>query len=170
MEEKKAFFWFAANVAIVAIAGGLITASGVLKLLSSVGTARILQQLDPVTGLTYQSLFLIAGFGEALAGLYILLSRNSWHKACLLCWITLAFLTYRVMLLLAGGGAPCPCLGRATDWWPWLAAHQEPVTITLLMFIGLSSVTAMTVQLAAAFRSERIPHIPTSLGEVPDNG
>jgi hypothetical protein len=31
---------------------------------------------------------------------------------------------------------PCPCLGRAEDWWPWLAAHRDAVVAAILAYLG----------------------------------
>lgn len=147
MEEKSAWPVISNLQNLLMLSAGVVLmSSGLLKMISAAGTARSLHELDPVTELTYGQLYGVAGATELLTGSCLFLCSNAWIKACVLSWTTLSFVTYRVFLAAAGGGKTCSCLGRATDWWPWLAAHEESVTLGLLAFLSFSSGVSLIVQ------------------------
>lgn len=115
--------------------GAILLASAILKAVSSFGTAPILQLPDPIFGLDSRWVYLLSAVVELVVGMA---SVSQWisarQKATMLTWLGVCFACYRSGLWLGGFQAPCPCLGRAAEWWPWLALHGSLMT-KMLMFL-----------------------------------
>lgn len=116
--------------------GLILLVSAILKAVSSFGTAPILQLPDPIFGLDNRWVFLLTAAIEAVIGL-MAVSRypSARTKSILLTWLGGCFGCYHVGLKLGGIKAPCPCFGRATEWWPWLALHGALITQVIALLL-----------------------------------
>ena len=135
--ENKGGFGFDSLFKIYCRCMGLILlASAILKAASSFGTVRILQMPDPMLGLPNRWVFLLAAAVEALVGIMSVSQQvTARTKTILLTWLGVCFACYHAGLVLGGITAPCPCLGRATEWWPWLARHDVLLTRTITLLL-----------------------------------
>lgn len=128
------------NLSRTALAVLVIT--GTLKLVSAGGSAHILDVHDQLLDIPFRKVFWIMGAAEVLAGVGCLLPRFERWGPTILAAFSLAFLSYRAVGLLTGVNSFCPCLGSATEWWPWLGSHQQSVTLSLAIWMGLIGFTS----------------------------
>lgn len=110
-----------------------------IKIISAFGSARILTTPDPVFGLTYRWLYACVALIEllvAFAGLFRVTTDAT--TLILFTWLGGCFLIYHGALYMMNAPEPCGCLGRATDWWPWLGRHYSSVTFSfaITMVVG----------------------------------
>lgn len=138
--EGKGGFRFASLFNIYCQCLGLILlASAILKAVSSFGTARILQLPDPIFGLDNRWVFLLTATIEAVIGVVAVCRWPAARtKSILLTWLGVCFGCYHAGLKLGGIKAPCPCFGRATEWWPWLALHGVFLTEIIALLLCLA--------------------------------
>ncbi len=118
---------------IICSLGALLLATAIAKLVSAAGTARSLQQPDPVFLIPFQRVFAMVGTLEIFTALVCLFGKRVKLQACLVAWLATNFLLYRLTLLLIGWHKPCPCLGNLTD-----ALHMSPKTAHNAMKIILA--------------------------------
>ena len=107
--------------AFIYSAGVVLLLTGAAKLISSGGSARILETLDPITGLPFRELFRVVGAAELLASIACFACRDRLTPAGLVAWLASGFVLYRIGLLWVGYHKPCSCLGTFTD-----ALHLSP--------------------------------------------
>jgi hypothetical protein len=119
------FFLFSAGVVL------LITATA--KIISSFGNARILQNADPLFGVSFHNLFLAVSSIEVVAALVCFCSKKILLQAGLVAWLATAFIAYRLSLVWIGYHKPCSCLGNLTD-----ALHIPPQIADTAMKIILA--------------------------------
>lgn len=126
------------NIALVTLA-----VTGALKLISGAGDTRILDVPDQLLGIPFRKVFFIVGSAELLAGALFLHPRLRRFAPAVLLSFSLSFLSYRVISALFSINSFCPCLGRAAEWWPWLAAHQQSATASIALWFGIVGLGAM---------------------------
>ena len=115
-------FWFAKI-------GGLVFAvTGVAKVVSAFGKAKLLDYHDPITNITFRHLILLAAIVEIAVALFCLLSNKSVLGTKLIAWLATVFIGYRVGLWLVHWKSPCACLGTLTD-----AVHIPPEVADIVM-------------------------------------
>jgi hypothetical protein len=112
----------ASRIYILTVGIFLIVVSSA-KLWSTFGTAGILTTEDPVFGISFRVLLVVAAVFELAIGLVCLWHSNPVVPAALTAWFGLSVLIYRVGMFMAGWEKPCPCLGSLTD-----ALHLSPST------------------------------------------
>lgn len=108
--------------------GTILILTAIAKLISSFGHGTILQTLDPVTGLQFQSLFRIVGIIEAIIAVICFFNKQNWFKMAAVAWLSTSFLVYRICLVVLGYHRPCGCMGDLTD-----AIHIPPQMADNLM-------------------------------------
>jgi hypothetical protein len=113
-----------------------ITAS--TKVISSFGSAPILNQPDPVFHLPYRKIFILSSIIELLVVGTCLASKNIMFQSCLVAWISTQFQLYRVALMLLGMHY-CGCLGTVVDSLPINKATIHWVLSAMLAVMTLSS-------------------------------
>jgi hypothetical protein len=107
--------WFARTaMAILFITGGV-------KIWSSFGNAKLLAHVDPIIGVKFGHLMLLAGLMEIGVALVCLMVRQSGLANALVAWLATSFLAYRFGLWWVHWDRPCGCLGNLTD-----AIHLSP--------------------------------------------
>ena len=99
----------------VTVAGGILGATCLAKLVSVFGSAEALTLPDALFGVQNRWVMLLAAFAEA-AILGILVSKvTSLTKLVCILWLSLNFAIYRICLWLIGVTGPCPCMGNAYE-------------------------------------------------------
>jgi hypothetical protein len=96
-------------------AGMLLIITATAKLISSFGSAGILETGDPVLKIPFRILFWAVGGLEIVVGLICLLGSKWRLQTGLVAWLATMFLVYRLGLLWIGYQRLCPCLGNLTD-------------------------------------------------------
>lgn len=121
------YFLFFAGVLLVVTAGA--------KLISSNGSAHILNYADPILGISFRQIFRFVGVLELAIALVCLFGKRLELMAGLVAWLSTAFVAYRFGLWWIGyyHYRPCPCLGNLTD-----ALHISPQTADTAMKIILA--------------------------------
>jgi hypothetical protein len=109
-------------------AGVILFVTGVAKLVSSGGSARALQTIDPFFGLPFGTVFFCGGVLELVVSHYILKWTDILARAMLVAWISTCFLVYRIGLFWMGWHKPCGCLGTLTE-----ALHLSPAAADTIM-------------------------------------
>ena len=112
--------------------------TGVVKIISLVGTAPILSMVDPVWGIQMRFLLAVAGFWELSMSIFLWLNPRIRICHILTLWTGSVFVAYRTALYLLGEDHVCPCLGTMTNWLVWLspAAKDNMLRAAIAWFIG----------------------------------
>ncbi len=114
-------------------AGVILLITGTAKLFSAFGDAGLLAIRDPVLGIPFGRLMLLAAIAELAIGLVCLFWRRPVFAYTLLVWFSTNVVLYRLGLWLSGWTKPCSCLGNLTD-----ALHIPPQTADTAMKIILA--------------------------------
>lgn len=88
----------------------ILCLTGVTKLWSAAGTARLLSEIDPLIHLTTRQIMVAVGLIELAIALFLLFGRGVLGKLWLVFWLGSNFLIYRSAKDLFHLNA-CPCLG-----------------------------------------------------------
>ena len=117
----------------LSVAGVLLLATASAKLISSLGSARILQNSDPILGLTFRNVFRLVGAVELAMALVCLFGKGIKLQASLVAWLATTIVAYRLDLVWIGYQKPCSCLGNLMD-----ALHIPPQAADTAMKIILA--------------------------------
>jgi hypothetical protein len=93
----------------------MLLLTAVSKLVSAAGSARILQNPDPILSISFRNVFWIVGVIELVIAFVCFLCKRLGLQAGLVAWLATSFLIYRLGLLFVGYYKPCHCLGNLTD-------------------------------------------------------
>jgi len=104
-----------------ASAAAILLATATAKTISGFGSAEVLEQPDPILGISFRSAFFVAGTIELAVGLICLFAKCLRWQTGLVAWLATIFVVYRLGLVLVGYKQPCNCLGGFTD-----ALHITP--------------------------------------------
>ena len=115
--------------------GVIFAVTGVGKILSAIGKARVLGTSDPLFGTSFSHLMSFVGSIEVILSLLCLSVFLRFRKIGLLIIASLStnFLIYRVGLWLIDWQRPCSCMGNLTD-----ALHISPETADTVMKVVLA--------------------------------
>jgi len=114
-------------------AGVLLLATALAKLVSSVGSAHILQNHDPISGVSFRADFETVGSIEIIISLVCIFGKRIGLRAGLVAWLCTNFVLYRFGMWSIGWHRPCACLGNLTD-----AIHVSPQAADISMKIILA--------------------------------
>ena len=109
------------------LALGIFVVSGLAKLVSAHGSARVLLQTDEVFGVTNQKLYLAVGTLELCVAAALVKLRSVNLRLMLVAGLSTNFLLYRAGLWLVGAPHACPCLGNAAAW-----THLDPKAFDMI--------------------------------------
>jgi hypothetical protein len=109
-------------------AGLILLLTAAAKIISSTGSAKVLTQRDPVSGIQFGSLFRISGTAEIVVAIVCIFNGQILLPTRLVTWLTTTFAIYRFGLIWIGYKKPCICLGTFTD-----ALHISAQTADALM-------------------------------------
>jgi hypothetical protein len=96
-------------------AGVLLIITATAKFVSTGGSARILQNPDPVLSIPFRHVFWFVGAIEIITAVVCLFGKSIRLQAGLVAWLATNFALYHLGLLLVGYQKPCSCLGNLTD-------------------------------------------------------
>jgi hypothetical protein len=113
--------------------GLILTVTGIAKLWSALGNARILNDADPLLNLQFGHLMFVAGTLELAIASVCLFTKFRQLAASLVAWLATNLLAYRFCLWWIGWHRPCRCLGNLTD-----ALHIPPQAADTAMKIILA--------------------------------
>jgi hypothetical protein len=134
----------------VRIAGIILCITSFAKLISASGTHKVLNVVDPVSGITFRHLMLLAGVAELAIGLYCIFARNSIKATVLIAWAATGFIAYRLSLWWVDWNSPCLCFGNLTD-----ALHISPETADTVAKILLTFLTVGSYLILIYNRKEK---------------
>ena len=104
--ENRYTVWFLRTAAL------LLLVTGVAKLLSGFGGARILAMQDPIIGVSFRKLLPLVGLFEMAAAFACFSPRvQPRFKLAVVAWMATNFLVYRIGLWCVGWHHPCGCMG-----------------------------------------------------------
>jgi len=112
MAQKHVTKWFLRS------AGLILLITGICKLVSIAGEAKILAADDPLLHLRYRPLLLIVALIELSVATVLFSKWEEPAKFYSLIWLSGCFLIYRFSLWLLHPAALCPCLGSLTEMIP----------------------------------------------------
>ena len=113
--------------------GAVLLATGLAKTISALGKSASLQVTDPILGISFRKLLLLAGVLELVISAICFLPAKRRLAVKLVAWISTTFLGYRFGLWLVNWHRPCHCLGDFTD-----ALHISSVTADNAMKVVLA--------------------------------
>jgi hypothetical protein len=134
----------------VKVSGGILFVTAVAKLVSSTGSARILQNSDPILLLTFKNVLWMVGLIEFMIALICVFGKDVRLQAGLIACLATNFVVYRLGLTWIGYKKPCSCLGSLTD-----ALHIPPKTADTAMKIILAYLLVGSYALLIGFWRQR---------------
>jgi hypothetical protein len=117
----------------ILMSGIVLGTTAIAKIISAFGTQMFLLQLDPLLGLSFCHLLLLAGAVELAIACLCLFTNKLKLNALLIAWLSTSFALYRAGLWAINWRRPCHCLGNLTD-----ALHIQPQTADTAMKIILA--------------------------------
>ncbi len=132
--------------------GAILAVTGIAKVWSGLGSARVLAVADPISGIQFGHLMLTVGLGEIIIALICFFSKWQTLAVGLIAWLATNFLVYRLGLLWVGYHKPCSCLGNLTD-----ALHISPQTADTAMKIILGYLLVGSYSTLFWLWKERLP-------------
>jgi len=117
-------------------AGMILGLTGLAKLWTSFGDVKLLMVADPITGLSFRYMMLLAAVAELAIAAVCLVTKANRLATVLVAWMATNFLVYRLGLWWIGWKKPCGCLGNLTDTLgitPQTADHIIKVLLAYLL-------------------------------------
>jgi len=114
-------------------AGIFLLLTAAAKIVSALGSSKMLNVDDPVFHIQFRFLLLGVGIIEAAIGAKCLFAPAAPITGWLLAWLSTNILAYRIGLKWLGWKRPCNCLGNLTD-----ALHMSPQVVDRIMIISLA--------------------------------
>jgi len=102
-------------------AGVVFVVTGIAKIMSALGSVKVLTISDPIIGIQLGHLLLIVGILELMVAGICFCGAYRLLATFLVAWLATNILAYRVELWAIGWHRPCACLGNLTD-----AIHVSP--------------------------------------------
>lgn len=97
------------------VAGVLLLTTAIAKLVSANGSARILDNPDPLFSVSFREVFRIVGAIEIFVAILCFSSRRVEMQTGWVAWLATNFVFYHIALVLIRYHRSCPCLGNLTD-------------------------------------------------------
>ncbi len=140
MGWSRSFVWSASVILAV---------TGLAKVVSSQGRAGLLEQHDPLFGISFHYLLLLAGTLEVIVSAICMLVQNLTLVLFVIASLATNILLYRFGLTLVGYQKPCPCLGSLTG-----AIHMSPHVADLIMKLVLLYLTVFSFAALLAIQTK----------------
>lgn len=139
---------------LLRLAAAVLVAVALLKIVSALFKVAYLARPDPVFPfLSTRALLVIAGDIEMLFAVVIALRPRAWYARCGLLALCASFVVYRLGLLALHVRAPCPCLGRASDW--LRLSPRQTDALALLILVGLTVIAVSSMCINARLQGGR---------------
>lgn len=112
-----------------------------VELSGAIGTARILDQPDPLLPLSNRLVFVLVGVLELLLSAYLLMGQYGWAKPGLTAWLATNLLVYRLGVWWAGAPNFGDCVGNFNEWLPVSPRTLHVIVVAALEFLIIGSYT-----------------------------
>lgn len=123
--------------------GVVLSITGIAKIWSSFGEARILVVPDPLISIELGHLLTLVGTAEVIIASVCLFSRRQLLSIVSVAWLATSFVVYRLGLLWLGWHRPCSCLGNLTDAIGVSPQAADNVMKGVLAYLLIGSYTAV---------------------------
>ncbi|MGO8931300.1 MAG: hypothetical protein ACLQU3_30965 [Limisphaerales bacterium] len=134
----------------VASTGVAVWFCGVAKLISGLGTARALEQVDVIFHIRVRLLLFLVASIEFLVVLGLITLRSRTKRFVLIQWLSLCFLIYRLGLRWLGFTGFCPCLGTVTERLPFSPKVLDSLLLWAVLYMLIGSTTLLAFRRKAA--------------------
>ena len=145
-------------VLFVRTAGGVLVLTGIAKLVSGFGHARILLALDPILEVSFRHLFLTVGTIEVLVGGLCWAPRLLGLQLSIVAWLSTSLAIYRLSVYVVGYERACSCLGTLPEALGLAPSSADNALKAVLTFL----LVGCYVSLLCVWRRRRHqPDLPT---------
>lgn len=155
--------WRDIPCAFVVSAGLILAITGLAKIWSAFGGARVLEQIDPIVGVKFGRLMLGAGLVEVAIASVCWFSRRAETKYLLLAWLATILAGYRVAIWYVDWHVSCPCLGNFADALRISPEIADGIMKGVLAYLGIGAYLLYVVQWTQKRRMQAA-HISKSEG------
>ena len=108
-KREKWIKWFIIST------GSILCVTGLVKIISIHGDAKILELSDPIFQISFRHLMSVTGNLELIISAFCFFGKKTVLQIGVIAWLATVFLLYRIGLIAVGYRRPCPCLGNLTD-------------------------------------------------------
>ena len=143
--------------------GVALALTGLAKVLSAIGPARLLDDLDPLIGIPFRQLLLLVGLAELFVAFFCLFTDRRRFSLTVVAWISTNFLVYRISLWLMGWHRPCHCLGNLTDMLHLSPRLADNIMKVVLAYLLIGSYATLLWQWRRGHRSRMAPACSASV-------
>ncbi len=120
--------------------------TGLAKVVSAAGASRALEAADPILGVSFRKLLLVAGAAELLIAFLCFSKTKGRLGMVLLAWFATELLVYRLGLWFMGWHQGCRCLGTLTDMLHIQSGRVDNIMKVILAYLLLGSYAALLAQ------------------------
>ena len=121
------------------ISGCLLVITAAAKLVSSFGSARVLNHFDPVFLIPFRHLLQIAAVSEIIVASICFWGKSRQLQSGALAILSTNFVLYRFSLYFLGFHELCPCVGNLSDMLPISPQATDDVMKIILLFLFVGS-------------------------------
>jgi hypothetical protein len=121
-------------------AGVILLVTGLAKIYSSVGEAKVLEVIDPIFRITFRQLMVATGMIELVVACFCFFNHSSNFRLAAVVWISASFLLYRGGLWSMHWRRPCPCLGTLTDQFHISTDKVDSIMLFLASYLFFGSI------------------------------
>jgi len=122
---------------------GLLWATGLIKLISAFGSARLLTEQDSIFDVKNTYLLGFTGSLEILIGIILISKLDLLFRRLVLVWLTACLVLYRVGLWWLNVAQPCPCLGNITGWLGISRRTADLLATSILVYLLVGSLVIL---------------------------
>ena len=127
------------NRFFVRAAGVILGVTALAKIVSIFSSAPLMLMEDPLLGISFRYLLLLAGIAELAVAVSCFSSRNVKRNILFIAWLSTLFLTYRFGLWLIDWHRPCHCLGHLTELLHMRPQMADNMMKAVLLFLLVGS-------------------------------
>lgn len=129
--------------------GAILGITAMAKLVSIFSKAPLMLLPDPLVGLSFRYLLLLAGLAELAVAYLCFFTRSAKRNVLLIAWLSTTFLSYRAGLWFIHWHRPCHCLGDLTEMLhisPGMADNLMKFVLLYLLVGSYASLFWMWIQ------------------------
>jgi len=123
--------------------GYLLIVTAAAKLVSSFGSVRVLNHLDPVFFIPFRYLLQATAIAEIIVALICFLGKSRQFQSGAVAILSSNFLLYRFGLYWLGFHELCPCLGNLSAMLPISPQATDVVMKIILLFLLIGSYSTL---------------------------
>ena len=124
-------------------AGVILGVTAIAKIGALFSSAPLMLLPDPLIGLSFRHLLLLAGLLELAIACLCFLDKNIKRNVLLVAWMSTGFLAYRAGLWLIGWHRPCHCLGDLTEMLRMSPEVTDDIMKSILLYLLVGSYVAV---------------------------